>query len=328
MAEVPVLHREAIAQALAAAFGAHQVDAIAPMHGGASGAFAYRVALGERNCVVRLEGERSPLRNPHQYQSMLIAADAGIAPRLHHIDAAAGVAVMDFIEETPLADFPGGPGALAQAVGRLIARIQETAPFPPFLDYPEMVRRLWGWVCRTGLFADGVLTPCTDHMVRLCETYDSNPAHAVSSHNDLVPRNVLYDGVRLWLIDWESAYRNHKLVDVSTALDCFARTPEWEQSLLQAWLGSKPDDEFYARLAPIRALTRLYYAGVFLSAAFAGLGALGDRDLDALSVPDFERQLRDGILHVGTPATKLVLGKMYLRSFLIGASPPGLDAAV
>jgi thiamine kinase-like enzyme len=41
----------------------------------------------------------------------------------------------------------------------------------------------------------------------------------VSSHNDSIPSNILFDGDRLWLIDWESAYRNDPLVDVAIVLD-------------------------------------------------------------------------------------------------------------
>lgn len=32
-------------------------------------------------------------------------------------------------------------------------------------------------------------------------------ARSVSSHNDTLPANILFDGKRLWMIDWESAYR-------------------------------------------------------------------------------------------------------------------------
>ena len=118
---------------------------------------------------------------------MRIAADAGIAPEVHHIDEAARVAVMDFVEERPLSIFPGGPHALAQAVGAILGRVQATQSFPRFIEYPVMVGRLWRWVCQTGLFAPGVLDPCTEHLEHIGETYVWNTANSVSSHNDPVP---------------------------------------------------------------------------------------------------------------------------------------------
>ena len=323
MVSVSPDHREAVCAAIAAAFGTVTIDAVRPVGGGASGAFPFRVDLRGRRYLVRVEGEASPLRNPHQYQSMRIAAEAGIAPRLYHVDEASRVAVMDFIEEQPLSAFPGASQALAQAIGELLARVQRTPSFPRFVQYPDMVSRLWAWVCQTGLFAPGVLDPCTEHLQRVCETYEGDAADSVSSHNDPVPRNILFDGRRLWLIDWESAYANDPLVDVAILLDSFAQSTELEAVLLRSWLGRAPDEGLLARLPLVQALTRLYYAGVFLSAAEAALGPLAETGLCAPSVVAFRRAVTAGELEPEAPETKLILGKLYVASFLTGDRPPG-----
>ncbi|WP_027556206.1 hypothetical protein [Bradyrhizobium sp. Cp5.3] len=75
--DAPSEYREVVRSTLAAAFGSSDADLIAPVRGGASGAFP------------RVEGPASHLRNPHQYESMQIAA--GIAPRVDYIDATARV---------------------------------------------------------------------------------------------------------------------------------------------------------------------------------------------------------------------------------------------
>ena len=321
-------YRESVRSAVGVVFGSAQINGITPVAGGASGAFPFRVDIGKRRCLVRIEGSASPLRNPHQYVSMRVAAEAGIAPKVFHVDEVARVAVMDFIEEQPLSTFPGGSRALAQAMGEMLRRMQETPPFPRFVEYPDIVGRLWGYVCRTGLFAPGVLDPYTERLARIREAYVWDSANSVSSHNDLVPRNILFDGKRLWVIDWESAYRNDPLVDAAILLDNFASSPELESVLLQAWLGCVPDKALQVRLALTRALTRLYYAGVLLSASMAASGASADGDLSAPSILEFQRAICGGQLKPGAPETKHVLGKMFLASFLTGAAPPGLGAAV
>jgi hypothetical protein len=191
---ISAAHREPVRAALCAAFGSPRADSIAPIGGGASGAFPFRVHIGDRRYLVRLEGPASPLRNPHQYESMRIASAAGIAPRVHHVDEAARFAVMDFVDEQPLSAFPGGPYALACAVGAILADVRRTPPFPPFVEYPDLVDRLWRWVRQTGLFAPGVLDACTAQLADIRETYVWDPAESVSSHNDPVPRNLLFDG--------------------------------------------------------------------------------------------------------------------------------------
>jgi aminoglycoside phosphotransferase (APT) family kinase protein len=327
-ATVPVAHRETVHLALNAAFGSGKIDAIMPIVGGASGAVPFRVEIGTRRYLVRIEGPASPLRNPHQYVSMRIAAEVGIAPRIYHVDEAARVAVMDFIEEQPLSAYPGERRALARALGNMLRRLQATPSFPRFVEYLDIVSRLWAHVCRTDLFASGVLDAHTERLSRIRETYVWDSAQSVSAHNDLVPRNVLFDGERLWLIDWESAYRNDPLVDVAITLDSFAPTPELEGVLLRAWPGRMPDDALHARLALIRPLTRLYYAGVLLSASAAASGPMADRDLSAPMLSEFQRAISEGRLTPGAPDTKHILGKMFLRSFFTGTAVPGLDAAV
>ena len=321
-------HRETARSALVAAFGSAPIGAIAPITGGATSASIFRVEVGRRRYAMRMEGQPSPLRNPHQYISMRIASGAAIAPKIHYIDEVARVAVIDFIEQRPLGAYPGGSRALAQALGELLSRVQATSVFPTFVNYPDIVARLFAHVRRTGLFATGLLDAHVERLELLREAYDAGATRLVSSHNDPVPNNILFDGERLWLIDWESAYRNDPIVDVAIVLDSLARSPELEDVLLRAWLGRAPDEALRARLALIRGLTRLYYAGVLLSASALAPRAAPDTDLLAPTVPEIERAIREGRLKPGAPETKHILGKIFLSSFFSGVVPPGLDGAV
>jgi aminoglycoside phosphotransferase (APT) family kinase protein len=320
--------REHVRSALTAAFGSAPIEAVAPITGGASTASTFRLDAGGRSYLLRVEGQPSPLRNPHQYVSMRIAAEAGIAPTIHYIDETARVAVIDFIAQQPLNTYPGGLGALAGALGKLLSRVQATPCFPAFVNYPDIVARLFAHVRRTGLFAEGVLDPHVARLEQLREAYDAGLAGLVSSHNDPVPSNILFDGKRLWLIDWESAYRNDPLVDVAIVLDNLARSPELEAILLEAWLGHAPDEALRARLGVARALTRLYYAGVVLSASAAASWITGDTDLSAPTPAELQQAVRAGRLKPGAPQTKHVVGKMLLASFMSGGATPGFDAAV
>jgi aminoglycoside phosphotransferase (APT) family kinase protein len=321
-------HGETARPALVAVFGSAPIGAITPIPGGASGASTFRVEAGGRGYLLRMEGQPSPLRDPHQYVSMRIAAEARIAPRIHYIDEVGRVAVMDFIEHQPLKAYPGGPRALARALGELLSRVQATPVFPYFVNYPDIVARLFAHVRRTGLFTAGLLDAHAERLELLRKAYDAGSTRLVSSHNDSIPSNILFDGERLWLIDWESAYRNDPLVDVAIVLDNLAPSPELEDVFLRAWSGCAPDDAVRARLELIRALTRLYYAGVLLSASAAASRATPDPDLSAPTLAAFQLAISEGLLKPGTPETKHILGKMFLAPFFSGAAAPGFDAAV
>jgi hypothetical protein len=319
---LPDERREAAHTALRHVLGAVPVDMVTPLSGGITTAAVFRIDAGKHSYVLRVEGTPGPLRNPHQYQSMRIASEAGIAPRLYHADENSRVAVIAYVEAQPLGSFAGGPLARTQAMGEL-RRLLDAAPvFPYFVDYPAIVARLWAHVCRTALFAPGVLDPVNESLAKIREAYRWDRADSVPCHNDPVPANILYDGNRLWLIDWESAYCNDPLVDIAIMSDHLARTPELEAALLRAWLGRTPDEVLLARLEQVAALTRLYYAGVFFSASALVPRAAPDTGLAAPTMPALEEAVVAGRLKLGTRAHNHVVGKMFIASFLTGRPTP------
>jgi aminoglycoside phosphotransferase (APT) family kinase protein len=311
-ADLPEERRQTAQRALDDVFGG-AATIVTATSGGASPAALFRVDVGERRYLLRVEGSHSPLRVPTQYEAMRMAAEAGLAPRVHYVESTVGVAVMDFIEQRPLDDYPGGLVALVEAMGVMIARLQASPAIPAFVDYPDVVARLFAHVRRTGLFAAGVLDPHWHRLERIRAAWDRDPARLVSSHNDCHPGNFLFDGERLWLVDWESAYRNDPFVDVAILLDNIAPTMELEAVVLRACLGHDLDADERQRLETARALTRLYFAGFFLSgSAASGWRAEPDTDLAVERVP-----------YAGSAALH-ASGKLYLRGFLTGQPVPPL----
>lgn len=323
-AALPAARRHLAQSAVKAVIGAAAAYTVRPLTGGVSGAFVFLIEARGRRYVLRIEGPAGPLRNPHQYSSMRVAAEAGIAPRVHYLDEQERVAISDFIADRRLETYPGGGRGLAQAVGTMLRELQGLSGFSHFADYPDIVGRLWSHVCRTGLFADGLLDTASRRLAEIREAYARHAKTYVASHNDFLPRNVLFDGERLWLIDWENGYRNDPLVDLATALDNFAPSPELEEVLLLSWLGHAPDQTLRDRLVLVRALTRLFYTGVLFSGSALAPRNRPDADLSALTSEQFERAIRSGRLVPETPETTHALGKMFLASFLSGAAPPGL----
>jgi len=325
---IPPEHRETARGALAGAFGSSAVDALQVVKGGASGALTYRVDISGKACLLRIETKRRPMRNPHQYECMRIAADAGIAPALQYVAPDACVAVMDFIAQRPLGDYPGGPEALAKALGSLAARLQRTSAFPLLHEFPGLIARIFGFLRGSRLFAPGLLDPHAVAFERLRAAYRWDESTLVSSHNDPNAQNVLFDGERLWLVDWETSYRNDPLTDIAILIENFAQAPELERTLIQAWLGGDPDRILLARLALMRQFTRLYYAGMLLSIAAAQPRQSPETDLTAPTPDEFRAALIRQEHSPGSQATLFILGKMCLAAFMAGMTAPGFDEAI
>ena len=194
----------------------------------------------------------------------------------------------------------------------MVARLQATAPFPPVMeDFGALVEAMLNLVRDGGLFAPGVLDGHVAGLARVRAEYPWAAAQ-VSAHNDINPRNVLFDGERLWLVDWELAFRNDPLADVANIANNFSEVPDVDTLVLEGWLGRSPDDDTRHRLALMRDLHRLFYGCLLLSEF------IGRRDPEAeLTAPtpdEFRAAIMRGELR-GTPELLFVLGKMHLAGF-------------
>lgn len=314
--------------ALTAVFGAAPVSVAQAITTGAS-ASIHRIEVGGRSWLLRLESERrDEVRGPERaFACMRSAAEAGIAPAVLHTDARAGVAIMAFVEGRPFDGFPGGAAALARALGVLAARLQATPVFPAVADYPSIVGGLLDRLQKTGLYGD-LLAPHRDGFERLREAYPWDEAHLVSSHNDPHPSNILFDGERLWLIDWETAYRNDPVVDLAIMTMYQAGTPELQEALLQSWGGRPSGPVLRTRVFLMRQLAKLFYGcanGLFLAETRP---ELVETDLAAPTPAEFSAAIRDRRLIQNSPEAQRIGGKVALRTFLEGVASPVFEEAI
>lgn len=296
--------------------------------GGASGAAILKVTAPRARYLLRVEGPDHPMlrRNPHRFIAERAAADGGIAPPVHAMDEAHGVVLSAFVERRPLASYPGGPAGLAFATGELLARLQALPPFPALVDYADLVEGMLKAIAASRLFVLGALDPHLDRLAQLRGAMADDLAR-VASHNDPNPRNILFDGERLWLIDWESAYGNRPAFDAAIVLDNLAPTPELEAGFLRGWGGRPLDRAAHARLQAARAMSRLYYACFVLQLALTAPES-GPHTLATPSPAEIGRAIVERELQPMTPALALQLGMMLLSAFMTEGPFPGIGETV
>ena len=326
---IPESRRGNVLGALRSVFGAGIAGGCRPIIGGVSGALILRFQVRERDYVLRLEPERIALNHRQRgFICMAAAAAAGVAPPVHFADPATGVAIMDFIPVRPLADHPGGPVGMARALGALSARLRATTPFPSLGDYPEMIGSMLAALSVSVLFAPGLLDPHAVGLARIRAALPWETSSLISSHNDPNPRNLLFDGERLWLIDWELAFRNDPLVDIAILTTDLATTPALAAVLLEATFGRAPDQALRARLRVMRLLTRLFYGCIVLENFVGAPRSAPEASRAAFTPEGFRAAVADGRLASGTPETAYAFGQMSLAAFIDGLAAPGFDEAL
>lgn len=269
--------RVPIASAVARAFPNGTLQAITPLHGGMSQAIVVKIVVDEMPYVLRVIQQRTPFTDPvRQFACMQLAAQAGIAPMVHFADNAMGVSIIDYV--TPSSP-SSAPRDIAQ-LGGLLRQLHTGPAFPEFMTTFQAIDTV-----RAQLVQAGVQLPRVSH--ELLESFDElRPLitpHLVSTpcHSDLNPGNVLCDGTRQWLIDWDSGGMNDPIYDVACTIQWFLLDVERERVLLHAYFARAPYAHEIAKLTLMKQVAGCFYMLLF---QLMSLGPDGLGDLDSIDV--------------------------------------------
>ena len=268
---LPEHHRPAVTRGLIVAFGVATLDSASPVSGGLSGAAVYRIEVGGVAYLLRIQNGRDAIRDPARgHACMKIAAEAGLAPRVLYACDDDGVAITDFIVQRPPASDPvAARAALIPQLGQAVRALHAAPPFPPLIDYLDGVEGLVGQVLMSGLPTPAQMQRLQSVRDRLFAAYRRLAPDPVSSHNDLNPGNIVHDGQRPWLVDWDAAFLADRYVDLAALANVYARAPADETVLLTTYFAAPPTEAQRARLFLARQISHLFHAMIFLSGAAA-----------------------------------------------------------
>lgn len=210
--------------------------------------------------VVRVGGD-IPLHQVMRFNELAAsraAYAAGVSPEV--VYAEPGALVLRFIEgKTFVPEDVRKPENLA-AIVELIRRVHYE--LPNYLRGPSLVF----WVFHILRDYAGTLRDRGSRMVpelpRLLEIADTlefeiGPIDLVYGHNDLLAANLIDDGQRLWLIDWDYAGFNSPLFDLSNLASNNEFTPDMEAWLMQAYFGEPPSGGILRRFAAMKCASLL-----------------------------------------------------------------------
>ena len=253
--------------AVTAAFGARQVQSADRLTSGASAAALWRLKVDETDYVLRLDAPRNAVQDPSRHVACLrLAAEAGLAPPLLHADPVTGVTVSAFIAAEP-ANPPLTRLQRLKATTEAVARLHSGPRFPDHGDYLETLNGLLQAFAGRGILPASVTAGPLAAFAALMGAYPQDPDDLVASHNDLNPGNVIFQGSRPWIVDWDSAFAAPRYVDLA-ALATFQAVDDAETTLmLSLYLGGPPEPRQTARFFLMRQANRLFYAAMLLNAA-------------------------------------------------------------
>ena len=312
---IPESKRDAVRRALQAAFNTTRLNSISLLTGGLSSSLVYKIGVAGKTCVLRIVMHVEAFNDPvRQYLCMTRAADAGIAPRVYYANAEDALAITEWIEQQPL---PSSETLIVPLAERIRA-IHALPAFPPLINFLDGVD-----LFIQNFTASQLLPPsATEEHFRLYaqiqQTYPRHDADLVSSHNDLNRGNLLYDGSKIWIVDWEAAFLNDRYVDLAIVGKAFAPDAAREAQFLRAYFGDALDDTKRARYFLMVQITHFYYGLIllgFVAGARAG-GFVVDARMETPTMAEFHRDLGTGTRSLQSLDNQLLYGKIMLNEAL------------
>lgn len=284
---------------------------------GMSGAGVYRVEQGERVYVLKLAADsESELDWRRTVQIQRLAANAGLSPRIVHVDEARRAVVTEFVVDRSFTGYyrnPATHGAALAKLGETVRRIH-ALPLPSdsaMRDPHAFLMQTWG-----GLQGFAVPAFARELIERtIAEPPGRSERPPVLCHNDLNPTNLVYDGESIVLLDWAAAGANDALYDLGV-LSVFLRMDEATTLGLLSAYEEAAQRELPPRFRAMRRLVAVL-AGtmqLFIARQMKHPGANGSETVEGtLALGDFYQRLMTGSVKMGTPEGQWAFGLALLK---------------
>jgi aminoglycoside phosphotransferase (APT) family kinase protein len=287
----------------------------APISMGLSGASVYSVVTERGDFVLRVSPPNQLDGWRRQLAMQRLASAHSIAPELVWVDEAHSATVSTRIGGSGFTAALSDPGTRMVAIGDVVDLIARLHACPPDglepADPSAFARSLWQmqsdysglprWASSLG-----------DHLPEL-EAIVARDGRLVPSHNDLNPANILWDGARSWLVDWEASGLTHPYYDLAV-LSLFLQIPEaGALGLLAKQERAAIGEEQAATFRALHRTALILYGLIFLGLVPASEIAPPERVEDAPTLAQCYAMLSTGELDVRSDAWQRAFGLALLR---------------
>jgi thiamine kinase-like enzyme len=241
---------------------------ITPLTGGITNR-NYRVTDPARGRFVARLGDDIPVHGVMRFNELAAARAAhaaGLSPEVVHAEL--GVLVTRHIDgvtlDPEMVRLPVNRSRIVDLVRRCHEEVPRHLRGPSLIFWPFQVIRGYAGALED---AGSRLVPALPRLRTLAERLERavGPVRIVFGHNDLLAANLLDDGERLWLIDWDYAGFDSPLFDLANLSSNNGFSPEEDASLLEAYFGHPPDaalDRSFRAMRCVSLLREALWGGV------------------------------------------------------------------
>ncbi len=310
---IPENKKNAVANALQTTFGVNEFEEIHEMTAGLSSALVCRIVVLGKPYLLKIITRTDAIADPtYQFTCMKAAAEAGIAPHVWYLNIEDRISITDFIKATPLSvndatlKFPA-----------LLKQLHALPPFPHKINYLDVMNGLVQKFHASNIMPADMSSHLLRHYTTIKNIYPRTSDDLVSCHNDLKPDNMLFDGERVWIADWESAFLNDRYLDLAVMGNFVIANSNDEKNYLKKYFGKDLSEYHHARFFLMQQLLHFFYFSFLLPMV---AGAAGDTPID-FNIPKpgfraFHDLLWTGKMNITTADAKLQYALVHMEQLL------------
>lgn len=190
-------------------FAGREIDAV-PLLGGLTNQ-NFRVHVDGRDYVARLSnpsGALLAIDRRAEYENSVAAAASGAAPAVAGYAPDAGVLVVEWVAGRTLTDDDVRDVAMLRRVAAACRRLHAGPRFVSDFDMFDIQSRYLAVVREHGFRMPAGYVDHLPLVERIRAALAVRPEPTVPCNNDLLPANLIDDGERVWLIDYEYSGNN------------------------------------------------------------------------------------------------------------------------
>jgi thiamine kinase-like enzyme len=214
----------------------------------------FRARFGEHDAVLRIAGAETELLGidrAAEHVATQAAAKLGVAPEVLAFLPEHTCLVTRFVEAVPVARVDGA------AVAPALRAFHEHAPaLPTSFDVPRIARAYLALAEQRGATPSPAAREAAALAERIAAAVAGHPEHAVvPCHDDLLNANILGDGTRVWLVDWEYAGMGDRYFDLGNLSVNNGFTDADDRALLEAYWDEPCTPRRFAALRLMRSMS-------------------------------------------------------------------------
>jgi thiamine kinase-like enzyme len=202
----------------------------------------YCVAIPDgRKFVARFSSAKTALLaidRQAEHQNSTIAAAAGVGPEVVDFAPHDGVLLVRWIEGRTFAETDLDDERQLERVARVCRRLHAAPPFVSDFDMFDIQRRYLAIVQEFGFRLPDDYLEFEPTVRRIEAVLRASAGPTVPCHNDLLAANIMDDGERLWLIDYEYSGNNDPCFELGNIWSEAALAPDRLEHLVTCYFGA------------------------------------------------------------------------------------------